>query len=253
MTENLIDVGDATNITVADTSNIKRRGDGPQLVYDYLLNKIVSLRLTAGVRIEERVIVEELGISRTPVRQAFMRMATEGLIELLPNHGARIPPLDIEEVRSFLEAYEFVQLAVVHLAAMRRTDQDMENIYRRCDDFEVAAHAKDIQGLISANKTFHLAIAKAGKNSHMERLLGDLLVKALRLDWFWYARPFRTSMEDGVSQSIIEHRNLVEAIQSQDLQKSERYTREHVQSFRIPLLEYLGHTGATEFEVSCFN
>ena len=253
MTEDLINVNDAANITVADTSNIKRRGDSPQLVYDYLLNKIVSLRLTAGARIEERVIVEELGISRTPVRQAFMRMATEGLIELLPNHGARIPPLDIEEVRSFLEAYEFIQLAVVHLAVKRRTEQDMENIYKSCDEFEVAAHAKDIKGLISANQTFHLAIAKAGKNSHLERLLGDLLVKALRLAWFWYARPFRSSMEDGISKSIIEHRNLVQAIQSQDLQKSEQYTREHIHSFRIPLLDYMGHTGATEFEVSCFN
>lgn len=230
------------------TRAFKRRGDGPKVVYDYLLNKIVNLHLTSGARIEERVIVEELGISRTPVRQAFMRMAAEGLIEWLPNHGARIPPLDIEEVRSFFEAYEFALQATVQLATRRRTRKDLEEIFRWRDAYEESGKNKDIQGLIETNKKLHMEIARAGHNHHMERLLEDLLVKSLRLDWFWYAMPINANLDDRIDISIREHHQLVSAIENRDFTLVRQLTREHIESFRRPLLEYLSQSEASEFE-----
>ena len=226
----------------------KRRGDGPKVVYDYLLDKIVNQHLDSGARIEERVIVEELGISRTPVRQAFMRMAAEGLIEWLPNHGARVLPLDIQEIRAFFEAFEFTLQATVHLAALRHTQNDLEEIFRWRDIYEEACHNKDIPGLIETNEKFHLAIAKAGHNHHMERLLGDLQLKSLRLAWFWYAKPINRSLDDSIEVSIHEHRQLVSAIEDRNFELAKQLTSEHIESFRRPLLEYLSESEASEFE-----
>lgn len=228
----------------------KRRGNGPDIVYSYLRDKIINTRLVAGARIEERKIVEELGLSRTPVRQAFMRMAAEGLIELLPYHGARVPPLNIEEVRSFLEAFEFLLLATAHLATKRRTEQDLEEIVRQRDAYKAAAMAQDIKGMIETNEEFHLSVARAGHNSHMVRLVGDMLVKALRLDGFWYGHTFNPGLEKSVINSLKEHQELVQAIENQDLQKVEDITRQHVRSFRTPLVEYLCQNEADEFKMT---
>lgn len=238
-------------INASERSTVrKRRGDSPGIVYEYLLNKITNMHLSAGARVEERVIVEELGISRTPVRQAFMRMAAEGLIELLPNRGAWIPPLDIEEVRSFLESFEFLLLATGHLAAKRRTENDLEKIMQHCKAYKLAGETRDVKGMIETNEKFHLAIAQAGHNSHMERLVADLLTKALRIDWFWYSRSINIGLDEGIAKSVREHNQLTEAIRNRNLVEIEQITIEHVQSFRQPLIDYLQQSEANTFKYS---
>ena len=241
----------AQEINVRDSITArKRRGDSPGIVYDYLLNKITNMHLSAGARVEERVIVEELGISRTPVRQAFMRMAAEGLIELLPNRGAWIPPLDIEEVRSFLETFEFLLLATGHLAAKRRTENDLEKILQYCKAYECAGKTRDVKAMIETNEKFHLAIAQAGHNSHLERLVSDILTKALRIDWFWYSRSINIGLDEAISNSVHEHNQLTEAVRHRNIVEIERITIEHVQSFRQPLIDYLQQSEANTFGYS---
>lgn len=228
----------------------KRRGDTPDIVYDYLLNKIINMHLSSGARIEERVIVEELGISRTPVREAFVRMAAEGLIEILPNRGAWIPPLDIEEVRSFLESFEFLLLATGHLATQRRTEDDMIKIEHQCQAYEDAGERRDFKAIININEKFHLAIARAGYNGHMERLMADLLKKALRIDWFWYSRSINIGLDEAITNSVDEHNRLTEAIRQRDLAEVESVTIEHVQSFRKPIIDYLNQSEASTLDYS---
>jgi DNA-binding GntR family transcriptional regulator len=238
------------NTAEATAIGPRRHGDGPNIVYDYLRDQIISQHFTAGARIEEQKVVDELGLSRTPVRQAFMRLAAEGLIEMLPNHGARVPPLNIEEVHSFLEAFEFQLLATAHLATIRRNKQNLKDIYFQRDAYEAAAAAQDVKALIQTNEEFHLAIARAGHNSHMERMVADLLTKALRLDGFWYEDEFNPNLEICVARSIEEHIDLALAIEKQDLEKVEEMTRNHVRSFRQPLIDYLSQTEASGFKAS---
>ncbi len=224
---------------------LKRRGDTPDIVYDYLLDKIINMHLSSGARIEERIIIEELGISRTPVREAFVRMAAEGLIEILPNRGAWIPPLDIEEVRSFLESFEFLLLATGHLATQRRTEDDLENIVQQCRAYKDAGDRRDVKAIIKINEKFHLAIARAGHNGHMERLMADLLKKALRVDWFWYSRSINAGLDEAITISVDEHNRLTEAIRHRDFAMVESVTIEHVQSFRRPIIDYLNQSAAS--------
>lgn len=231
----------------------KRRGDTPDIVYEYLLNKVINMHLSSGARIEERAIVEELGISRTPVREAFVRMAAEGLIEILPNRGAWIPPLGIEEVRSFLESFEFLLLATGHLATQRRTDDDLKSIAQQCEAYEDAGERRDVKAIIKINETFHLAVARAGHNGHLERLMGDLLKKALRVDWFWYSRSINIGLDEAITISVDEHNRLAEAVRQRDAAEVESITIEHVQSFRKPIIDYLNQSAANNFDYSNLN
>ena len=238
-------------INQAETSTNKprhiRRGHGPQIAYDYIRSELLAARLPVGVRIEEAQIVNKLGLSRTPVRQALMRLATEGLLEIHPNQGARVPPLEFEALHSFFEAFEYLMRATSFLAAKYRTEDDLEDIQNKQRCFDAAVEIENVQQMIDANEAFHLAIARAGKNKELTRFLGDLLTKMLRLDSLWYRRQTQEDETRVFRRSSDEHAALVSAIGMSDPEGSMRASSTHVESFRSPFLRYLQNSDASEF------
>src|SRR5215510_6423478 len=88
------------------------RGTGAQMVFDKLRERILSLELAPHADIDELDLVKEFKVSRTPVREALIRLSSEGLVELLPNKGPRVASLDANEVPQILEALELAQRTV---------------------------------------------------------------------------------------------------------------------------------------------
>jgi DNA-binding GntR family transcriptional regulator len=79
-----------------------------------LRNEILHLALKPGAKLDEMGLVRKFGISRTPVREALIRLASEGLVFLLPNRGAQVAPLDLVDIAHYFEALELLQCAVNH-------------------------------------------------------------------------------------------------------------------------------------------
>src|SRR5947209_4240041 len=98
-----------------------RKGTGVLHAYGQLRERILHLEIPPGTNLDEVGYAKMLGISRTPVRQAFIQLGAEGLVDLLPNRSARVTPVDLPRVREFFEAFNLVQRAVTHWAARRRT------------------------------------------------------------------------------------------------------------------------------------
>ncbi len=98
------------------------KGHGRALAYDWLKQRIVSLAMAPGSSIDEAALVEMLGVSRTPLREAMVRLAAEGLVELLPNRGARVSGMDLTQLQEHLDAFELMQRAATTLAARHRPD-----------------------------------------------------------------------------------------------------------------------------------
>src|SRR5688572_6773470 len=97
---------------------VKRsKGAGAEHAYQELRERILSLSLAPGADLEESVLVATLGMSRTPVREAIIRLASDGLVTLTPNRGARVAPISLDEIRAFFEALDLCQRAVTRLAA----------------------------------------------------------------------------------------------------------------------------------------
>lgn len=238
-------------ITAAGKPNSKvraiRRGDGPQIVYDHMRSEILAGRIPAGSRIEEIQIVNRLGLSRTPVRQALMRLATEGLVEIQPNRGARVPPLEFDEVRGFFEAFEYLMRATSFLAAKYRTDQDLAVIRKHQKGFDDAVESESVFEMIDTNQALHMAIADAGRNRNLARFMNDLLTKTLRLDSIWYRRQKSEEATRVLRRSSREHGALVQAIENSDTAASMDAASLHVDSFRRPFLRHLQSSDAAEF------
>ena len=224
-----------------------RRCDGPKIVYDYIRGEILASRMPAGSRIEENLIVSHLGLSRTPVRQVLMRLATERLIEIHPNQGARVPPLEFEEVRGFFEAFEYLMRATSFLAAKYATADNHEEISFHQEVFDAAVESEDVVAMVDTNQAFHLVIAQAGRNKDLARFMDDLLLRTLRLDSMWYQRHSPEDATRVFQRGSREHGDLLAAITASDATGAMAAASTHVTSFRNPFLRYLQSSDAADF------
>src|ERR1700749_827587 len=111
---------------------------GAQVVYEALRRSIVSVRLAPGEPLEELQLCKTYKVSRTPVREALIRLASEDLVELEPNRGAKVAALQFVDVVDHYEAMDIFQPLVCHFAAVRRTPDDLVTIRNCVDEFRQA-------------------------------------------------------------------------------------------------------------------
>src|SRR5215213_4594935 len=125
--------------TAPHARELVRRGDSAARVYEAIRSRILSMDLAPGAAMDEAALVRDFQVSRTPVREAVVRLASEGLVILLPNRGSQVAPLDLARIRDYLEAIDLVQRAVTALAARRRSDPALLLIDAAGKAFEDAA------------------------------------------------------------------------------------------------------------------
>ncbi len=227
------------------------RGTGANTVFARLRERILSLELPPHADIDELTLVKEFKVSRTPVREALIRLASEGLVELLPNKGPRVVSLDARDVPIILEALDLAQRAVTKWAAMRRTDTDLAEIAGRCEEFSQAMRDNDAARMSEANKQFHTAIGRACGNSHLESWYESLLNASMRLARAAYEVAPRHSKtyREYYARVDAEHRAMLSAIERRDANEAERLARQHTVLFRERILAYLTESKADEVQV----
>jgi len=181
---------------------------------------IVSLKMAPGALIDERRLMESLGIGRTPVREALRRLAQEQLVEVFPRRGMFVTGVDVRDLARISEVREALEPEAARLAAERATDADRE---------ELRALLAEIGGrgvnLIDLDERVHRAVYRAAHNDLMAATLGQYYVLALRI---WMLALDRAhELEDAVEA----HRDLLHAIVDGDADHAAAAMRAHVQNF----------------------
>jgi DNA-binding GntR family transcriptional regulator len=208
------------------------------------------MSLAPGAAIDEAALVREFEVSRTPVREAIVRLASEGLVTLLPNKGSQVAALDLARIRDYLEAIDLVQRAVTALAAKRRSDDDLIAIRAAGEAFEAAAAAADSEAMVERNRDFHAAIGRACGNELLVSTYTRLLDEGLRIARFTL-NDRSYSSQDGyerfVERVLGEHRIMMDAIGSRDAVAAEVVAKEHTDHTRARFSEFLfeGHSFET--------
>jgi DNA-binding GntR family transcriptional regulator len=231
---------------VAARSNVKAsKGASSEHAYRALMQEIVTFTLNPGEDLDEATLVGRLGVSRTPVREALVRLAAEGLVQLVPNRGARVAPMGWNDIREHLEAFDVSQRLVTRWAALRRTDDQIENMQTERLAFEKAFRQDDPVAMLDANFRFHAAIGAACRNSllqrfYMQQLTADLRIARLAMtnECFTSEQAYR----DHVGNIVREHREMVEAIRDRDADRAEELARSHADLARKRVSESLTQT-----------
>ena len=212
-----------------------------QRVYAQVREDIIGLRLPPGADLDEASLEERFGVSRTPVREALIRLASEGLIVLLPNRGARITHIDIGDVPQLFEALELCQRATIRWAATRRTTQNITELREMNQKFLEAARNGDSDRMGEANKEFHMVIGRICGNKYFESLYSSLLAVSLRLarTAFAYAPRSGEAHEGYYMEVVRQHEAMIKAVESKDAEEADALARAHTDLFRDRIKRYL--------------
>ncbi len=218
------------------------KGSRGEKIYQAVRGRILSLKLLPGSSLDEGKLSKELGFSRTPFREALVRLAGEGLIELLPNRGAQVAPMSWNDIRENLEALDISQRLVTRWAAVRRTPESLDTMRRECEAFERAAKQNSSEEMIWSNWRFHAAIAEACGNSAIERFYKYNLTLNLRITRLAMTREHfsqETAYSSHIGNILREHRQILAAIERKDADAAERLAQSHVDLARQTVIETL--------------
>src|SRR6266571_2317492 len=188
--------------------------------YHAIRGLIVSLELAPGAVIDERELIERLGIGRTPIREALRRLAQEQLVEVFPRRGMFVTGVDVRALARLSEVRAVLEPEAARLAAERATGADREAL---------AGLVAELDGggseLMDLDERIHRAVYRAAHNDLLEATLEQYYVLALRI---WSIALDRAHE---LEEAVEAHRALLEAIQAGDGDRAADTMRAHVQDF----------------------
>ncbi|MGH3327227.1 MAG: GntR family transcriptional regulator [Streptomycetales bacterium] len=201
--------------------------------YDSLRSGILTGEFVFGSRLGEAELAETFGVSRTPVREALRRLSSEGLVEVLPNRGARVAQWseqdlhEIYELRALLESYGAAR------AASRIEAGEIARLARLCDEMEAVAApgpSRDLERLAILNGHFHDAVLRAAGNVRLVALMGAVVHVPLVL------RTYHRYSGEALTRSLGHHREMLAALGAGDPLWAESVMRCHVLAARAALV-----------------
>ncbi|MDD4159347.1 MAG: GntR family transcriptional regulator [Synergistaceae bacterium] len=192
-------------------------------VYHELRTRIVNKQLKPGERLPEVKISNEMGVSRTPVREALRRLASEGLVRIIPNSGARVAAPSAAEIEGAYDVRQYLEALSVQLACRKGIDRRMaERFEEVLKDEESSFIARDIQSSLEANNNFHRLIANASKNIVLIEYVENIILRTNVYILFY--DPF--TEENNYSSE--EHRRILASIMSGDEKSADSLMKEHL-------------------------
>lgn len=198
---------------------------------DVALNKLRTaiLRgdLPPGRRLMEITLANELGVSRTPVREAIRKLELEGLVVVSPRRGATVAGITQEGVKNVLEVRRALEDLAVELACERMTGEDVERLKASQIKFCEAIDTNDIMHIAYADEAFHMCIYEASYN---EKLI--LILANLREQMYRYRLEY---IKDAAKRQIllVEHDRILNALVNRDVRAAKQCMREHLDNQEI--------------------
>ena len=189
---------------------------------DRLRDLIVQGKLEPGVRLNERLLCGQLGISRTPLREAIKLLATEGLVQLLPNRGAQVAPLEAGRLAETLEVMAALEALAGALACRRASPERIAEL-RALHEEMVAMHARgDLAGYFRYNQAIHLKIVEASGNATLANTYRQLNANVLR------ARYMANLSRERWDEAVREHEQILAALEARDVARLTRLLQDHL-------------------------
>jgi DNA-binding GntR family transcriptional regulator len=206
-------------LTAIDAEALRTRSRA-DFVYESLRDAISDGRITVGERVREEEIARNLGVSRTPVREALQRLHQRGLLVLGAGRGLVVAQLSHNQVLQLYAMREILEGSAARFAAQHATAADVAILYRL--QKELAEAKPDPLLLVTLNRRFHQAIYEAAHNQYLMQTL-DMLHESFAL---LHNATFRVPSRRAESDE--EHRRIVAAIEKRDPDAAEEAAREHI-------------------------
>ncbi len=198
-----------------------------EVVFEYLRNAILAGELKPGERLMEVTIADQLGVSRTPVREAIRKLEKESFVIMIPRKGAYVADLTKKDIMEVLEIRKELEGFAAALAAERMTLTEKESLGRIVERFNESLINMDKKSMIESDNEFHSAIFEATKNQRLINIIYDLHDQFQRFRLIYF-NEFNNFKEIQAS-----HNRIFDAIIKQDGKNARLEAENHVESIKI--------------------
>jgi DNA-binding GntR family transcriptional regulator len=194
-------------------------------VYEALKEIIGQMNIYSNqepLRLDERALGEQLGVSRTPVREAISRLEQEGLVQNIARRGAFVVRKTKEDILDMIDVWAALESMAARLATSRASDAEIAALRKKFTSFDDSEEAKaHIDEYSETNIDFHQTIINLAKSPLITEMSNQL---------FFHMRAIRASTikeRDRISRSVIDHIRIIEAIEDRDPYHAEQLVRDH--------------------------
>lgn len=208
------------SLTKINLDNYKPLRD---VVFENLRTAILEGNLKAGQRLMEVQLAEQLGVSRTPIREAIRKLELEGLVVMLPRKGAYVANMSFKDLIDVLEIRSSLEGLAASLAAERLREEDIVELERVAKEFETSVRETDIDNVLKKDVEFHEKIFLMANNKKLYQLITSLWEQVHRF------RVTYVSNYDASLSLVDEHNRILEAIKSGDCELAKKYATEHIE------------------------
>ncbi|NLA59062.1 MAG: GntR family transcriptional regulator [Firmicutes bacterium] len=200
------------------------------IVFENLREAIITGQLRPGERLMEVQIAEELGVSRTPVREAIRKLELEGLVVMVPRKGAYVSNVSIKDISDIFQIRRALEGLAAELAADRLTEEQLEELEQLLVRTAETVEKLDILTTVDMDTGFHQVIYEASRNEKLSSMLYHLREQIQRFRTQSLSRPGR------LEQALLEHRAIMDALKERDGELARRLVEEHIENAESALL-----------------
>ncbi|WP_206811373.1 GntR family transcriptional regulator [Paradesulfitobacterium ferrireducens] len=202
-----------------------------EIVFEAMREAIISGVLKPGERLMEIQLAEEMGVSRTPVREAIRKLELEGFVVMIPRKGAYVAGVSHKDVADVFEIRAALEGLAAGLAAERVTEDEIEQMERVL--FYKEGEERDLEMIVKSDTDFHALVYKASRNQRLVQILENLREQIQRFRATSLAVPGR------VRDALEEHRAIVEALANHDVEKAQELANSHIVTAENVMFEAL--------------
>ena len=215
-----------------------RGATAAETAYQRLKALILDNLLPPGTQRLEAELAMQLGLSRTPVREAMLRLQQDGLVTVTPRHGMRVQPISAGDMRDIYDVLESLEPKAAELLARRRLPEAaLRPLAESCDAMEAAIGTADRVAWARADEAFHLGLAELCGNRRLSAMVMQVWDQSHR------ARMFTLNMRPLPERSTAEHRATLVAIRAGDADGARELYRQHRQRGGAELIDLIERSG----------
>lgn len=201
-----------------------------EVVCETLRTAIISGVLKPGERLMEIQLAEELGVSRTPVREAIRKLELEGFVIMVPRRGTYVADLSIKDINEVYEVRTALDVLAAGLAAERITEEELEQMERLLVQISSYIDSGEMEKIVEADGIFHDILYRASRNERLVGIINNLREQLTRFRSMSMAYPGR------LKNMLEEHSRLVEAIAQRNPELAQQRAAEHMENAEQILL-----------------
>lgn len=196
-------------------------------IYEVLYENIINIKLEPGTLMSEKEISQKFNVSRTPVREAFIKLSNIGLVDIIPQRGTSVCKIDLKRVKEERFLREAIEIAVIAEFVKTCTESDIVEIEANIKKQELALKEQDYASFMNLDDEFHYLFFKLSNKKRC--------YEATRSFYGHYHRIRYMSMYiTGVTSKLInQHKSIIEAIKTKDIEKTQEKLKDHLRKIMV--------------------